>query len=118
MKRIFILFLMSLTSSSLAKNFNPESLCKKVHGTSYYANVQTCRAGTHALKANGIPVGTLAKRVDERLICILIDGTKLNALTPKSCGKWHPLCITCYDGANDPTIPKQYVFIPNFLGYY
>jgi hypothetical protein len=109
---MFILFLLFLSSSVYAKVFDPEVLCKKVHGTAYYAQVQTCRAGTYALKANGIPVGTLATRVDTRLVCILIDRTHLNALTPKCCGRWHPLCITCYDGANDPTIPKQYVFIP------
>lgn len=113
MKRIFILFLFLLNTPGFAQVFNPETLCKKVHGTSYYANVQTCRAGTHALKANGIPVGTLATRVDTRLVCVLIDGTNLNAFSPKGYGRWHPLCITCYDGANDPTIPKQYVFIPN-----
>ncbi len=113
MKRMVILLLFFFTPTVFAKAFNPEILCKKVHGTPYYARVATCRAGTHALKLDGLLKDELEMRCDIRFVCILIDGTRLNFFTPAGCGKWYPLCITCFSGANDPTIPKQYVFIPN-----
>lgn len=108
-----ITILFFFTQQIFANHLIASKLCKKAHGTYYVSEIELCRAGTYALKLNGIPKEELALRIDTRSICILIDDTDLNTMTASSEGRWFPVSITCFDGTNDPMIPYQQIFIPN-----